>query len=366
MEGFAVLVEKDWLAFGHKFATRVGHTNPDHTHDQRAPIFLQFLDTVYQLIAQFPDSFEFNENFLIAIYDSMISCRFGNFLFDSDRERTLSDVHYSTSSMWTFLMAPEFKHLYVNPMYVENLERLIPRHSMRFLKIWEAMYLRWDPQYANNFKHADYPYTLGSTSKRKLELLRHVCQNKKTVDTFTFDSFTSLPIEDLLMMDPSTLVIALEENNVERISVNREHANSLLGPSPMPSISKKDSEALSVSKLLVKNEKNIVNKLNESFNKPAVHSSSPLNILQGASKSDTFLRRASTRHVLPKVIDPPKDSDENDDSFKDGDTSLMMRNSIRKTTVLIDAYAHQLRQLANPTFALNMLWPPPELLDPPE
>jgi len=40
IEGFAVLIEKDWLGFGHKFATRVGF---DATMDknERAPIFQQ-------------------------------------------------------------------------------------------------------------------------------------------------------------------------------------------------------------------------------------------------------------------------------------------------------------------------------------
>jgi Myotubularin-like phosphatase domain len=51
---------------GHKFATRHGHgTNINNPKDsQRSPIFIQFLDIVWQFLQQFPTSFEFNERFL--------------------------------------------------------------------------------------------------------------------------------------------------------------------------------------------------------------------------------------------------------------------------------------------------------------
>ena len=39
--------------------------------EQRSPVFIQFLDCVYQLICQFPCSFEFNEDLLISIADHL-------------------------------------------------------------------------------------------------------------------------------------------------------------------------------------------------------------------------------------------------------------------------------------------------------
>ena len=57
-QGFQTLVEKEWLSFGHKFA------HCDGRGDQ-TPIFLQFLDCVYQLAMQFPTAFEFNTIYLV-------------------------------------------------------------------------------------------------------------------------------------------------------------------------------------------------------------------------------------------------------------------------------------------------------------
>ena len=48
IRGLAVLVEKDWCAFGHKFGQRCGHGLPDKSQE-RSPIFVQWLDAVWQV-----------------------------------------------------------------------------------------------------------------------------------------------------------------------------------------------------------------------------------------------------------------------------------------------------------------------------
>lgn len=64
IEGFAVLVEKEWCSFGHKFAQRIGHGQEKPDDAERSPIFVQFIDCVWQLYNQFTASFEFNVRFL--------------------------------------------------------------------------------------------------------------------------------------------------------------------------------------------------------------------------------------------------------------------------------------------------------------
>lgn len=65
LQGFQVLVETEWLDFGHKFADRCGHGENSEDLNERCPVFLQWLDCVHQLQRQFPCSFEFNEAFLV-------------------------------------------------------------------------------------------------------------------------------------------------------------------------------------------------------------------------------------------------------------------------------------------------------------
>jgi len=86
------LVEKEWLSFGHKFAHRVGHGNEHHSDADRSPVFLQFIDCVWQLTQQFPTAFEFNETFLLSILDHLYTCRFGTFLFNTYDMKTSKSI----------------------------------------------------------------------------------------------------------------------------------------------------------------------------------------------------------------------------------------------------------------------------------
>ncbi|XP_028338412.1 phosphatidylinositol-3-phosphate phosphatase MTMR1 isoform X6 [Physeter macrocephalus] len=87
IKGFEALLEKEWISFGHRFALRVGHGNDNHADADRSPIFLQFIDCVWQMTRQFPSAFEFNELFLITILDHLYSCLFGTFLCNCEQQR---------------------------------------------------------------------------------------------------------------------------------------------------------------------------------------------------------------------------------------------------------------------------------------
>ncbi|KAL7690342.1 putative FYVE zinc finger, protein-tyrosine phosphatase, catalytic, Zinc finger, FYVE/PHD-type [Plasmopara halstedii] len=113
--GFERLIEKEWCSFGHKFRERTYHGASNNVNET-SPIFLQWIDCVWQVMAQFPSAFEFNERFLILILDHLYSCRFGTFLYNSQRERMEQESCHPTHSLWSYLSTVE-RAIVVNPFY---------------------------------------------------------------------------------------------------------------------------------------------------------------------------------------------------------------------------------------------------------
>jgi hypothetical protein len=116
--GFMTLVQKDFCSFGHQFHLRSGHLD-NHIHSQRAPIFLLFLDCVYQLQVQFPSHFQFNSLFLAEIAHGAYSCRFGTFAFNCQRDNDKQKGSVRTVSMWTYLLGSPAAQRgeFLNPLY---------------------------------------------------------------------------------------------------------------------------------------------------------------------------------------------------------------------------------------------------------
>ncbi|CAI8000495.1 Myotubularin-related protein 1 [Geodia barretti] len=100
VEGFKVLIEKEWLSFGHKFQQRLGHPLLPH---ERSPIFLQFLDCVHQIMWQYPNAFEFNDSLLLRVAEHINTAWFGTFLCNCDRERHNLSLYATTLSLWAHI-----------------------------------------------------------------------------------------------------------------------------------------------------------------------------------------------------------------------------------------------------------------------
>jgi hypothetical protein len=135
-----VLIEKEWLSFGHMFSSRSNHCglgNPG----EFSPIFTVFMDCVWQIMQQYPCSFEFNERFLLTVLDELFYCRFGTFLFNSERERAAAQLKKRTVSLWSYINSHYGR--YRNLLYRHNSRRLSPSASMRRLTLWTSYYLRW-------------------------------------------------------------------------------------------------------------------------------------------------------------------------------------------------------------------------------
>ncbi|XP_030077937.1 phosphatidylinositol-3,5-bisphosphate 3-phosphatase MTMR4 isoform X2 [Microcaecilia unicolor] len=142
LEGFQVLVEMDWLDFGHKFGDRCGHQEKVEDQNELCPVFLQWLDCVHQLLLQFPCLFEFNEAFLVKLVQHTYSCLYGTFLANNACEREMRNIYKRTCSVWS-LLRTENKNFY-NLLYTpasEMRQILHPVCHVRALHLWTAVYL---------------------------------------------------------------------------------------------------------------------------------------------------------------------------------------------------------------------------------
>lgn len=141
LKGFCVLVEKEWISAGHKFHGRHGHGDNNPSDEQRSPIFLQFLDCVYQCLQQYPCEFEFTEALLLKLLDGLYSCHYGTFLCNNERERLQANLRQTTPSLWAAIETEREK--YLNPLYLRGVGVVYPSSSYERLRLWGDYYLRW-------------------------------------------------------------------------------------------------------------------------------------------------------------------------------------------------------------------------------
>ncbi|KAJ6247816.1 myotubularin-related [Anaeramoeba flamelloides] len=158
IEGFEILIEKEWLHFGHQFFKRHGHGAKNSEDSQRSPIFLQWIDCVYQLLNQEPTAFEFNEAFLIYLLENLFSTQYGTFLFNNQQQRVKNVLNQNTYSLWG--MIERNKKKFLNKFYIKTSNLLNPSSQIRNLSFWENYYLKdfyWKPvKSVNSIKITEY------------------------------------------------------------------------------------------------------------------------------------------------------------------------------------------------------------------
>ncbi|WAR17672.1 MTMR9-like protein, partial [Mya arenaria] len=134
--GFEALIEREWLQAGHPFTDRCAKSAHAITKQrQESPVFLLFLDCVWQIWQQFPCSFEFTEDFLILLFEHAYSSQF-------DLERRCLKLESRTVSLWSYLNRPEVLGRYINPMYDPNPMVIWPSVAPQSLLLWNGLFLR--------------------------------------------------------------------------------------------------------------------------------------------------------------------------------------------------------------------------------
>jgi len=175
VHGFEVLIEKDWLGFGHKFDDRCSHlgiSGTDEASKEVSPVFTQFIDCVYHLTRQNPSAFEFNERFLITVNENAYSMAFGNFLGNCDKDRKDLRLSERTQSIWNYI--DQNLDSFLNPFYEECT--LLPSDidiRPSSYNVWTAMYNRFD----TGLHPREYLPDVALKTKAHKEFLNHLLED---------------------------------------------------------------------------------------------------------------------------------------------------------------------------------------------
>lgn len=250
LEGFMILIEKDWVSFGHKFRERSHHlSSTDNFHDNTtnlfnntlsmndnpftklrektshftkpnvtstsssnkfaSPIFQQFIDCVYQLQQQNPNKFEFNERFLRRLIYHLYSCQYGTFIFNCEEEVNKYNAKTNTRSVWDNFRTR--KDLYINKSYqhINSSYKEIEQENLDIIdwitldlsniKWWTQLYGRTDGEMNNKIfnetnmdsennhdNNPDINYISTSVGSTSTSIVE---STKEFLSYFTFDKF---------------------------------------------------------------------------------------------------------------------------------------------------------------------------------
>lgn len=179
LKGLMVLIEKEWVSFGHKFSHRCNHLDGDSK--EVSPVMDQFLECVWQLMNQFPCAFEFNERFLIAIHHHTYACQYGNFIGNNERERLELRLRDKTHSLWKHLWVNRCD--YINPLYrtdhSQTLGVLRPSTAPYCFKFWSGLYNRFDRGMHPRQSVEDY---LMAVREETLQLEEQLASHKEQIE----------------------------------------------------------------------------------------------------------------------------------------------------------------------------------------
>lgn len=114
---------------GHSFLDRCNHLH--QSDKEEVPVFLLFLDCVWQLVHQYPPAFEFTETYLTVLSDSLYIPIFSTFFFNSPHQKDTNMGRESLEAQskplslltvwdWSVQFEPKAQTLLRNPLYVEK------------------------------------------------------------------------------------------------------------------------------------------------------------------------------------------------------------------------------------------------------
>ncbi|CAB1319181.1 unnamed protein product, partial [Coregonus sp. 'balchen'] len=129
--GFQSLVQKEWVVGGHAFLDRSNHLHLKDKVESQSPVFLLFLECVWQLQQQHGPAFQFSETYLTVLSDSVHVPVFTTFLFNNDSHRDSilkaesphtqrGPLNCPTVWDWSVQFDCKAQDLFTNPLYAEK------------------------------------------------------------------------------------------------------------------------------------------------------------------------------------------------------------------------------------------------------
>ncbi|XP_067255613.1 myotubularin-related protein 10 isoform X2 [Chanodichthys erythropterus] len=145
LHGFQGLIQKEWVMAGHRFLDRCNHLKK--SDKEESPLFLLFLDCVWQLWNQYPAAFEFTEVYLTVLGDSMWVPVFSTFLFNCPRQRAEHSRDFASSKSiylgqdqalrfppvwdWSQQFSLKDQTLFNNPLYVGKIATCVQNGTVK-------------------------------------------------------------------------------------------------------------------------------------------------------------------------------------------------------------------------------------------
>ncbi|XP_053573532.1 myotubularin-related protein 10 [Bombina bombina] len=164
--GFQSLIQKEWVMAGYPFLDRCNHLKKS---DKECPLFVLFLDCVWQLLEQYPAAFQFTETYLTVLHDSTRISLFGTFLFNSPHQRVQQSTEFAIAKNiqlgdekglkfpsvwnWSLQFSAKDRALFNNPLYIGKSVPCDQNGSVKSFKRTKKNYsstLRGVPPCMNN------------------------------------------------------------------------------------------------------------------------------------------------------------------------------------------------------------------------
>ncbi|EGG19888.1 myotubularin-related protein [Cavenderia fasciculata] len=400
IKGFIVLICKEWLSFGHKFMTRTGSLS-SLSAKQTSPVFLQFIDCVWQLLRQFPTSFEFTDQFLHLLLHHVNSNLFGTFLYDSDRDRTIQKIQQETISLWSFLLnCVKEGNMFLNNLYVSTTEEIVQQNTSLLMN--EETNLEMDGEVNTTTTTTTTPTTIPFIVRKGYDSANVLFPNILGVQLWT-DYYLKWRIPQKLTRKPYALIdralgihgfngdlLHISKKKKQSRRLSKYHSSSVSAATSSASAAKSlssDNLLRSQSTLSEKRKKKKKreNQTDGGSNIDINHSTPRLTIIQPIVETNPTITTTDVNEELTIV-----DLDNNNNNVNNGNIEILeestLLSSMIKPIVLEEQRVGQLRRHStsnsSPIFAAvvfkesdspnlkaieqqkNVQVPPPEQLEP--